>query len=386
VLGNSCGMKPHVFLARCALAIYQPLVLVCWSAIVLAMSAPGHLMADQRAECRRVALDPAPSWSFSAAWSSDGRELTLVDVLGGDLLRYTEEKFHGIIARPGMGALEFDHPAQLTSISGGYLVTNPPGKVIWLDQGFRPIKSVDLLKAKKSKQLEGEITNFDFSDAIPAGPDLLSFAVVHRNGKPWQGYVRVSIKPFELTDFIEEIDSKAPEDKVFRLQGEAIAPAAGGYYVLRYSQPTFILELAPEKRRLKAFPPGFEALPKLPELGGFAAASALYKALEHSTAATGLYGRGGLLYLLTRRPAAQGTLWQLWQIDPRRDAVLRSLTLPTTANHVFLAPGPKDWAVIEKGPVVEAGQQAIRSMLLIPTPWIEGPSKVLADGNSVPCR
>ncbi|HSS79024.1 MAG TPA: hypothetical protein VLV54_20050 [Thermoanaerobaculia bacterium] len=240
---------------------------------------------------------------------------------------------------------------------------------------------------KKSTKLEGEIKIFDFSDAVPAGAGLLGFAVLHRNEKPWQGYVRLSLKPFELVELIEEVNHNAPEDKVFRLLGEAITSTAGGHFALRYAQPTFILKLAPDKRRLKCFPQEFERLPRLPDLGGFAAAAALYKALENSTAATGLYGRGDLLYLLTRKPSPKGTIWQIWQIDPQRDVVVRSLTLPTTANHVFLAPGSRDWAVIEKGAVKEGGKQAIRSMLLIPSSWIEDPaSKALADGNTVTCR
>ncbi len=113
----------------------------------------------------------------------------------------------------------------------------------------------------------------------------------------------------------------------------------------------------------------------------------LYKALEHSTSAVALYGRGAYLYLLTRKASGQGPLWQLWQIDPQRDTIVRSMTLPTRANHLLLAPGPISWAVIEKGPVIQPGSQAIKSMLLLPSPWIEDPaSKALADGNAVSCR
>ena len=63
------------------------------------------------------------------------------------------------------------------------------------------------------------------------------------------------------------------------------------------------------------------------------------------------------------------------------------MTLPTQANHVVLAPGPVNWAVIEKGPVIQSGNQAIKSMLLLPSSWIEEPaSKALADGSTVSCR
>lgn len=352
----------------------------------LGLFAQGVWAAGQPAACKRIALDPPPAWSNSAAWSPDGGDLAIVDVFGGNLLRYSEGKYFGSVARPGMRELK--HLARLTAIPGGYLAESPEGTVTWLDRRFKTLKSVDFLEVKKSSHIEREITPFAFFDIALAGQSLLGVAIVHLNDQPWMGWVRVALKPFELREMIEEIDHNAPEDRFFRLQGYDVVPAAAGHYVLRYAQPTFLLQLSPEKRRLKAFPPGFAELPKLPEgVGGMEGGVLLYKALEHSTVAVRLYGRGDFLYLLTRRPAAQGTLWQLWQIDPRRDAVIRPLTLPTTANHVFLAPGPKDWAVIEKGPVVDVGQQAIRSMLLIPSPWIEDPaSKALADGQPVSCR
>ena len=356
--------------------------------VVLALFLAGASSAEAPVTCRRVALDPAPTWSSSAAWSPDGRELALVDILGARLLRYMDGQSSGIVVRPGRAELEFNDPVSLSTIPGGFLLTNFPGKLIWLNRSFQPVKAVDFLKLKPGDRIHEKVESFGLEDPRLEGNSLLGFATLHLDDKVWQGFIRASLNPFALTDLIEQVDPKAREDRLFRLLRDESVPAGGGDYVLRWAQPTYILQIWPQKRRLRAFPAGFEALPKLPEgVGGMAAGPTLYKALEHSTSAVGVYGQGAYLYLLTRKPTGQGNLWQLWQIDPQRDTVIRSMTLPTQASHVFLAPGPISWAIIEKGPGIQEGNQAIKSMLLIPSSWIEDPTaKVLTDGNTVSCH
>jgi hypothetical protein len=287
-----------------------------------------------------------------------------------------------------MGALELNDPTGIISIPEGFLLTNYPGRLIWLDRSFQPLRSVDFLKITHGGKIHQKLETFNIEDSRQEGNSFLGFSIIHLDGKPWQGFLRGALNPFELTDLIEEVNPKAPEDRVFRLLGTAAAPAGNGDYVLRWAQPTYILQIWPQKRRLKAFPPGFEALPALPQgVGGMEAGPILYKALERSTSAVGIYGRGAYLYLLTRKPTGQGTLWQLWQIDPQWDTIVRSMTLPTQSDHVILAPGPVNWAVIEKGPVIQTENQAIKSMLLLPSSWIEDPaSKALADGNAISCH
>lgn len=363
---------------------------ISWSVLaVLALFLPAISRAQSPGSCRRIALDPAPAWSPSAAWSPDGRELVLLDIVGARLLRYRDGKPSGIVVSPGRAELEFNDPIDLSTIPGGFLLTNYPGKLIWLDPGFHPSKALDFLRVKAKIHLHehDNVERFSLNSPRLVSDSVIGFAILHLNDTPWEGFVRSTLKPFLLTDLIEEIQPKAPEDRLFRLLGQGTALAAGGDYALRWAQTTYILQLWPQTHRLKAFPAGFEALPKLPEgVGGMAGGPILYKALEHSTSADRLYGQGAYLYLLTRKPTGQGPLWQLWQIDPQRDAVLRSMTLPTHASHILLAPGQVDWAVIEKGPVIEEGKQAIKSMLLIPSSWIEDPtSEALADGKAVSC-
>jgi hypothetical protein len=283
--------------------------------------------------------------------------------------------------------LDLNDPISLISIPGGFLATNFPGTLIWLDPRFQPVRAADFLKAKPGVRIHRKLEAFGLEDPRLVGNFLLGFTTLHLDGKGWQGFIRASLNPLVVTDLIEEIDHEAPEERLFRLLGMDTALTEGSGYILRWGQPTSLLQIWPQKRRLKAFPPDFETLPKLPQgVGGMAAGGVLYKALEHSKSAVSLYGQGAYLYLLTRKPTEQRTLWQLWQIDPKRDTIVRSMTLPTQANHVFLVPGPINWAVIEKGPVIQTGDQAIKSMVLLPASWIEDPaSKALSDGSVVAC-
>ena len=91
----------------------------------------------------------------------------------------------------------------------------------------------------------------------------------------------------------------------------------------------------------------------------------------------GLYGRNGLLYLLTREPktgGGTGTLWQLFPIDPERSEVLAPIALPTNINHLTIVDSPGDWYIFEKGAVEPAGRQLIASMLVIPNSIIRSHS------------
>ncbi|RMH25195.1 MAG: hypothetical protein D6692_11605, partial [Planctomycetota bacterium] len=94
----------------------------------------------------------------------------------------------------------------------------------------------------------------------------------------------------------------------------------------------------------------------------------------------GLYGWKDYLYVLTREPREDGgTRWSLHRIDPRADKLGRTVVLPTRSAHVVLAPGPRYWAVVEKGSVEADGGQTLDGLLLVPSSWIEkAPSPLVA--------
>jgi hypothetical protein len=131
---------------------------------------------------------------------------------------------------------------------------------------------------------------------------------------------------------------------------------------------------------LKAFPSGFERLPKLPKDGGEDAAGGRLRVVDASTLPVALYGHGAYLYLLTREQQPQKKpLWRLHRIDPKKDVLLDSVILPSTATYLELAPGPASWAILEESRGATAFLKS-EGLLLVATSAVEG------GGTIPPCN
>jgi len=339
--------------------------------VLLALGPWGGLVPPVRgagtASCRRVLLADSAALAFSAAWSADGREVVLVDVPGGRLLRYDRDgRFLGSVARPGEGGTEFSKPTQIHATAKGFLLRNSARKWIWLDRAFKSLESVSAMDP------EGYPV-FNLADEVLTGDELAGFGSYQKSRRVWaMGLLRVGLKPLAVREVVEEIDISSKTGSFHNTLAPLVAQAAGRAYSLRFGEPPYLLGLHP-KVRLKAFPAGFASLPALPENQGPQTTAPRQKAIEKSSLPVGLYGSRQFLYLLTHRPEPGGLLWQLHQIDPVRDKLVRSLTLPTTAHSLVIAPGSETWAVFEKGAVLPTGEQPVESLLLIPSAWIESP-------------
>ena len=108
--------------------------------------------------------------------------------------------------------------------------------------------------------------------------------------------------------------------------------------------------------------------------------------LEGKTMVAGILGHGSSVFLLTREPSTEATLWSLWPVAPSRDKVdSRQLKLPTAANHINLVPGLNSWYIIEKGPVRGWGDQEIQTVLEVPAQWIIDPRDSTLISDRVSC-
>lgn len=82
---------------------------------------------------------------------------------------------------------------------------------------------------------------------------------------------------------------------------------------------------------------------------------------------TGLYSWGGDLFVTTRLFDGKATRWTIAKIDPNTHRLAGVAIIPTNANHLTIAPGPRQWAFIEKGPVKGWNDnQDIHSILFVP--------------------
>jgi hypothetical protein len=317
-----------------------------------------------RGVCRKLSLETAPSQTFHAAWNFDGRELVVVDLSGGRLLRYgSDGHFLGSVMRPGEGDRELSKPTQIHATRDGWVIQDVGRKWVWVDRQFNFLRALSTLGPDGRPIVQ-------LVDESLSGDELAGFGSYRKPDRTWSiALLRAGLKPLTMRQMVEEISIETRDGTLYGTVGPVVAHLGGQAYFLRFAEPSYILRANP-KSRLKAFPPGFDRLPALPKSQGPQSSAPRQQALQKSALPVGLYASEPFLYLLTRRPELKGTTWQLHRIDPRKDRLVGSLTLPTTANDLVLAPGPSDWAVLEKGPIRPDGDQPVTRLLLIPRSWI----------------
>ena len=266
------------------------------------------------------------------------------------------------------------------SSDGLLVVKESKDQWVWLDIDGRPVRKVDLLvESANASGTLGGILAWALGDG-----EILAFADIKLADTSWQsGFVRIPVDSpaeFEML-YPTALDSPAT---LFYRYGQNFVTWVGatGYFLAMEEHPG-IFEVSSGRvnspRRLRSFPGPREDLafrPHLPQTEGVGAARQLADAMEGSTGVVGIFGGRQLLHVLAREvaPHSNAVGWSLLQIDPLRDRYLGSFTLPTSAPHILVIPGPQYWAFVEKGRVRKLGEQETESILLIPSAWIEDPN------------
>ncbi len=296
------------------------------------------------------------------AWSINGRELVVTDVSQRRLLRYTlEGRLISAVEKPAFVRGDYK-PSQVHSTPDGFLVRNSAYDWIEFDRGFKPLRSIGPSLPRFAV----------INEALLGRGQLVGFGTFRKDDGAWSlGILRVALDPsLSLSKVVEEIPFTSKGGDLSSFFTSVVASASGVPYALRFDEPSYILN-AESGRRLKAFPGGFDHLPALPKNTGEDSTLPRARVLEASAIPVALYGRGASLYLLTRQVAQGKALWRLHRIDPRKDVLLGSITLPTSAPELELAPGPDAWAVLEES-WLPSGSLRNDGLLLIPVAAIDG--------------
>jgi hypothetical protein len=304
-------------------------------------------------------------------WSLDGRELALTDISTHQLLRYgMDGSFLGAVEKPSFLKGDFK-PIQVQATPEGFLVCTSGHEWVWFDRGFKPLRSIAHDLPPK----------FAVVNAAWEGHDRLAgFGTFRGEDGSWSfGFLQVALTPTpKVLKVVQEIPYPSKGGDLSTIVGPLTATAGDTPYALQLGEPSTLLNLR-SGQRLKAFPQGFERLPTLPKNGGEDTAEARDRVVDASTLPVALYGRGAFLYLLTKEQLPQKKpLWRLHRIDPKKDAVLDSVILPTSATYLQLAPGPSVWAILEESRKASHWLQS-DGLLLVATPAIEG------GGSLPPC-
>lgn len=341
-------------------------------ALVLLGLGPAAPLTAQ--ECRRTALDPAPFWVFSGAWSPDGSSLQLVDVARKALLSYPLDETPGSIAlgSAGVDSSNAGRLSLLQSSRGGYLLEGADGELQQLSADFQPVGRVGTVLAGAEPGLKSLDSWASDGDHLLLYGDYQHFA-----GRWLSVFARVSLDDPGNVHLIKWMPADDPARRFYLNAQNYLAVSEGRGYFLYLGEDPGIWEVdmkSGDLRRLPhALPPQFRHRIVLPELRGVDSVRDVYGAQERATAAVGLYAQDGLLFVLGRAPsadAAKRTRWTMTVVDPAKDEVLRTLHLPTQSPHLLVIPGAQQWAFVEKGSVNGLGSQSISHALTLPVSWL----------------
>jgi hypothetical protein len=320
-------------------------------------------------QCSREMLSTRPGWTNSAVWTNDGRVL-VVDNVFRRILLYTEEgRSLGTIPRNVGIALGEHYPRIIQPKGTGYVLELSNERMVVLDRDFAMVQSIDL----KEEARKGDTRIDSVFLWTVAGGELVVFSDL-RSGRP-QRYAWISaFIRFPLAvpgNFAEILRLDSSETRVFYRLGHSYLTAIGdtAYLLLMDGAISFVRfqkgRSAPRPLQISGLPLGRS--PLLPPLRVSSDLAPLMKAVEQSAMPVGLYGWEGFLYLLSRRPSQGVTEWTISKIDPQKSKLTGTAVLRTHANHLTVAPGPRKWAFLEKGPVRGPGQQEIKTVLFVPS-------------------
>jgi hypothetical protein len=344
------------------------LLAIVWSQDAAA-AAPA---APSSNSCYRVELDMRPRWISSA--TSDGSQVVVVDSFGKDgkrLLSYSPSGKATILPTVA-GHTDADfYPARIgRKRDGGFILQLANGTTLSLDDSLRFSDHQSLQQGKSGGYRIGSLYQFTV-----AGDAVVAYGALLTSPESYElGFFRAPLRSAAT----QELSMLMPFDEgdYYLIGYQYLAAIEDEAYFVRMSKDPAIYHISAtgqDVARLAAFPDAFRVRPDFKtRMTGPKTASAHFSELESFRVAAGLYSQGGMLFLLTRTPDQKGgTAWWLYEIDPRSDRLLGQVRLPTSSNHITLAPSETAWYLFERGAVGENQKQETSTMLVLSSSAID---------------
>jgi hypothetical protein len=326
--------------------------------------------------CKRVELEEHPLWISSATWIEDRSQLIVVDPVQNKILAYSSSG--QLIRVPDIrikGAEDFLPNAISRADNSSFLLELSDSTLVRLDREFYQVGGEVAPRVKSDQGFEvGSLYQWTL-----AGNSLFAYGTILRGDSAVLGFFRVPLegkptRPELLMPF---------SDNTFYLIGNSYITTSGEsiYYVSMGKRPA-IYEVPPDgvPHRLQAFPAEFRIRPDFKtEMKGPVSAVAHLAELETFSVVCGLYAQSGMLYVLARKPGEAGeTAWYLYKIDPKRDKVVGSMRLPTSAHHLTVVPSKDAWYLLERGVVQGGHKQSITKMVVLDSSAVQTLSQSLS--------
>lgn len=377
---------------------HPPTRLVALVALVLALCAPLAVVADDA--CHRYPLNLDNVWLQSIASSSDGSvlavdpaELRVLKLSPLPEVRHASQRlteaFTGIDDRPSSARFV---PTLIQRRDGTFFIGNggdellevePGSNVLQLKGGLqeRNFKVVEAVRPLEASKGAGRKLIAIFAWALTADDHVIAFAdAAYPGDKYKRGFVWFPRSDPSAFRFIREVKVMSEEDKLYFIMHPYLATLRDKTYFLAMEREPVIYEYDGDSVRPLAFPEDLQVRPSLPPKEGATTFPDLYAALGDSVSPVGIYAWRDSVWLLGRKPRNEGgTEWTLSRISlgdaETASRVEYTLYLPTTSEHIAVAPGEDRWSVLEKGSVRALGRQDVKALMQLPADW-------MADRNS----
>jgi hypothetical protein len=329
----------------------------------------------------RMNVNAEPKWLNYGIWSLDGSSILAADGPRKSIFHFSlDAESISQISISDSKSGQQAQPARLQVLGDKYIV-EADGSMVVFDRSYALLKRVAVF-GKGSKD-RGFIRSFvawvplDTGEIIGFGD--ISSESVGTGGRWFAAIFRFSLDKPESFTIIHSMELENNSRQLARFF-PILARAGSKAYMLIAEGELAIYEVGTALRRLSAFPRDYQTFFNVPFKILVPEIPGLYRLLEQSQAVTGLYGRGDHLFLLARRPGAtnsDGIDWRIFKIDPVHDKIVDEIPLDSREPHLFLVPGDKAWAIVEKGRVEKAWEQNVTSIVQIPSAQIESSGLVL---------
>lgn|GEM_PF-1962936 len=339
-------------------------------------------------ECREVAITPKPGWAHSGGFTQGGAQLLLVDSLYATILHYSASgESLGPVGESLKTTLQDLLPVSGRPRGDGFVIEISDG-LMTLDRSLRPTTT------KRVASSDGHVVSSDGKEWSigglwqwePVGTrDVVAFVDLLHGTDRWNldnwktGFVRFPFDNPKQGKVLAVFDLTGTPNKGYFRSGYSFITSIGetGYFL---SMNKGIALYRSDRNSGAAvdvsylLPPSLRG-PALPDWQELSQYVEMMKQIERESLPMGLFGGKDVLYLLYKSSLGEGkgTKWELYSIDPSGKRPTRRVELPIRANHVTVIPGPKNWAFLEKGPVLDYGAQDNSRLLFIPTKLLESP-------------
>lgn len=354
---------------------------VCMAAALLAC----NVFGQSSSSCRIAQASRLPAYALQGTWTPDGSRLVLVDPVYEQVHVYDGDsgRYRGILKPPAAIDEKAFFPVSARTLENHLVVESFPQRLLVLGERHELTDIREPLRELQEASRQDRVDSVQRKGAVPhsgngtvrsmfmwsfVGKDIVACGDIQKPDGSWStGFVRFGADAPEGFKAHAVSDFDNPEWIFCRLGFPYIADIGDRAYVLIMNEAPGIYEIGPngEFKRLayKLRTPGPVRLPEFTTESEFVTTM---KEVEQVTMPVGLYAWENRLFVQYRRAEtdADGERWILDEVNPTSGRLVSQATIDSSASHLLLIPG-RSWALIEKGSVLQFGDQPTQQIRLL---------------------